>query len=205
MRVEPGKVKNMTPNPTQNLTYAVNTLDKVDAPTRASVMSLQTFTGNAYASEVKSEINRRTMNELEEDFKKWLMGKLDGVNNNKEGGKYSSECDVMNIKNPQEFVALYGENGEPVLDSEGNMAKRTTFMNPYTPVKRVHTNWGNHSLMHLDGVSDYLRSKEQQDIDARLQDAMLLEVSSGKLKDLPSAWEYFIYEICGSEAAFDGL
>jgi hypothetical protein len=117
MRVEPGKVKNMTPDPTQNLTYAVNTLGKVDGDTRASVMALQNFTGNAYAPEVKSEINRRTMNELEEDFKKWLMGKLDGVNNNKENGKYSSECDVMNIKNPQEFVALYGEDGEPLLDS----------------------------------------------------------------------------------------
>jgi hypothetical protein len=172
-RNEPSsKIKGMKPQITDNLQYAVRSLETMDNTDKQSIIQLQQASGNAYHNQVKSELDRRSMMVVEQDFKKWLAGQLEGANFNKDTGKvsagnYERKCKVMNIRDP---------------------SRGKHFMDPYTLVERNHTNWGTKDLMSLPGVADYLKENDRQEMDGKMHDALLHDPSTGRLKDLESAW-----------------
>ena len=173
-RNEPStRLEGMLPDPTANLGYAIQSLSTM-GPAQDGLKELQTASGNAYSEEVRGEIDRRTMMRIEQDFKKWLAGSLEGANTKSNAPdadkRYQRPCKVMNIKNT-------GEKG---------------FMNPYDLAERNHTNWGTADLMSLPGVAEYIKENDRKETESKLSDALLHDPSSGRLKDLSSAWEYFI-------------
>jgi hypothetical protein len=175
-RNEPSsKIKDMKPHITDNLHHAVRSLEGMNDGDRNSIIQLQQASGNAYHNQIKSELDRRSMMVVEQDFKKWLAGQLEGANFGKNTGKshpgkYERPCKVMNIRDP-------------------SLGKH--FMDPYNLVERNHTNWGTKDLMSLPGVADYLKENDRQEMDGKMHDALLHDPSTGRLKDLESAWEYF--------------
>ena len=176
-RNEPSsKIKDMKPHITaDNLQHAVRSFETMDPTDKQSIIQLQQASGNAYHNQVKSELDRRSMMVVEQDFKKWLAGQLEGANFGKNTGKshpgkYERPCKVMNIRDP---------------------SRGKHFMDPYNLVERNHTNWGTKDLMSLPGVADYLKENDRQEMDGKMHDALLHDPSTGRLKDLESAWEYF--------------
>ena len=175
-RNEPSsKIKDMKPHITDNLQHAVRSFETMDPTDKQSIIQLQQASGNAYHNQVKSELDRRSMMVVEQDFKKWLAGQLEGANFNNDTskvspGNYERKCKVMNIRDP---------------------SRGKHFMDPYTLVERNHTNWGTKDLMSLPGVADYLKENDRQEMDGKMHDALLHDPSTGRLKDLESAWEYF--------------
>ena len=173
-RNEPStRLEGMLPDPTANLGYAIQSLSSM-GDAKIGLTELQNASGNAYGEEVRNEIDRRTMMRIEQDFKKWLAGSLEGANIKSDAPdadkRYQRPCKVMNIKNR-------GDAG---------------FMDPYVLAERNHTNWGNADLMSLPGVAEYIKENDRKETESKLSDALLHDPSSGRLKDLSSAWEYFI-------------
>ena len=169
---------NPNPNPTHDYRNAMNTIEKLDTLTGSSygvgLKNFQSKTFGAYNSEIRKEIDDKTMNELEHEFKQWLCGDHLTHNDNRltaEGfSLVENTARVMEIKNPSK-------------------TKKNNYMSPNYDVDVQHTPWGNQSMTYLPGVRQYMMTEQEDLVQKRVKDALLLDQGP---QDLDTAWEYFI-------------
>ena len=170
MKPEPD-MANPRPDPTKDINWAKHSImrmNQVDPQYSNEMKQFQDITMGAYNQEIRQEIDKKTMNDMEAEFKQWLMGVHPQYNDIKQNGNTTK---VMNIKRNQ--------NGGWEAD----------FMDPSKQREYKHTPWGNTNLGHLPGVVEYMKNGYYDEMGAKLKDALLFHQQPQNLQE---AWEYFV-------------